>query len=692
MKRIVLGVATVLLFLTWQTAAGAASHRDVWLKNELGDRITPQENRPDPYSPKKTCGACHGCATITQGYQFQQGFDAMSDRYDAKRPWVLSPGMYGKWLPYAAAGLSRNCQSCHDDEQFRDRFGGSVHGQNSCTSCHTDIRDLAAHMEGKEQPAPVNCGSCHREIARDFRKNSHYLQEDFRCTDCHREIHVLKKADANFKLAVIKKCTECHANDAYAESGHGAAVLKGNQDSAACSDCHGLHDTRVYHTSLSTYPGEAREFYTQKCKKCHADREMMARSGLSADIVRDYEETYHGKVEDIGYPARVAGCADCHSAHNILPKTDPRSGIHPQNLVKNCGRCHQGFHPRFVNYQAHPDHRTHSRHRYLFWTFFFMSGLLIFTFGFFWTHTLLWWRKTYWENHRREKMGLDACRLEPADEGLAQVQRFSVKERIVHVLLILSFMTLVMTGFPLRYHAAPWAAPLIGLWGGAAKAGIFHRIAAGLLSALFLYIVWLSLSFLFPKGQGTKGFLGRLFGPDSLFPNLKDWEDMKGMFRWFFDRGEMPRFDRWTYWEKFDFWAVFWGMFAIGGSGLLLWIPEWSSWIVSGWVLNMAALIHSEEALLAALFIFTVHFFNTHFIPTKFPMDRIIFTGRYRLEEMKEQKTLQYERLKAEGTLNVLKRSYPGIPLKLLSAVFGLASLLLGGALTVLILWAMFLE
>ena len=106
----------------------------------------------------------------------------------------------------------------------------------------------------------------------------------------------------------------------------------------------------------------------------------------------------------------------------------------------------------------------------------------------------------------------------------------------------------------------------------------------------------------------------------------------------------------------------------------------------------MATLIHSEEALLAALFIFTVHFFNTHFIPTKFPMDTLIFTGRYRLEEMKEQKPLQYERLRAEGKLEPLKRKHPTIPLKIVSGIFGLASLLLGLALTILIIWGFLME
>jgi predicted CXXCH cytochrome family protein len=613
---------------------------------------------------------------------------------------LMATILVGSWLAATAAPAAisspvesdRSCTDCHEDEAYRSRFAVSVHGNNSCTSCHTGIRDIDAHMLGEEKPKPVNCGVCHQEVARSFRKNFHYLQQDFRCTDCHRGIHARKHADSNVKAAVIRKCTECHANEEYVTSGHAESVLKGNQDSAACSDCHGLHDTQVFHTSLSTYPVEARQFYTQKCKKCHEDKALMGRSGLSADIVKQYEMTYHGKVEEIGNPTRVAGCADCHTSHNVLPKSDIRSGIHPKNLIANCGRCHSGFHPRFVSYRAHPNFHDRKNYPALFWTFVFMSALLIGTFLFFWVHTALWWRKSYWEKHKRETLGVNEACPAPGSEELIQVERFTWKERIIHVLLIISFMTLVMTGFPLKYHAAPWAGALIGLWGGAYMAGIFHRVAAALLTALFLYAIWLSFRFLFPRGKGTKGWLRRLFGPDSLCPNLKDLKDLAGMFRWFFNRGEMPKFDRWTYWEKFDFLAVFWGMFAIGGSGFLLWIPEWSSWIVPGWVLNIAILVHSEEALLAALFIFTVHYFNTHFIPTKFPMDPIIFTGRYRLEEMKKQKPLQYERLVAEGKIETLKRKHPGIPIKILSGIFGLAMLLLGLSLTVLILWAIFLE
>ena len=286
-----------------------------------------------------------------------------------------------------------------------------------------------------------------------------------------------------------------------------------------------------------------------------------------------------------------------------------------------------------------------------------------------------------------EKLGLLPAHPLPRDEGVQQVERFTGIERVLHVLLILSFFVLVMTGFPIKYSDAGWSRLLIQLWGGANMAGFLHRAAALLLIAIVAYVGWMSIRYLFPAGQGTRGWKERLLGPDTLVPTWKDWEDMKAMFLWFFDRGEMPKFDRWTYWEKFDFWAVFWGMFAIGGSGLLLWNPEWSSYIVPGWILNVAALVHSEEALLAALFIFTVHFFNTHFIPTKFPMDRLIFTGRYSLEEMKEQRSLEYDRLMKENRIDSLKRAYPGIPLKLVSGAFGLMSLLLGFLLTVLILW-----
>jgi cytochrome b subunit of formate dehydrogenase len=200
---------------------------------------------------------------------------------------------------------------------------------------------------------------------------------------------------------------------------------------------------------------------------------------------------------------------------------------------------------------------------------------------------------------------------------------------------------------------------------------------ASILMVLFTGALLLSIRFLVSKKNGNT-FFERLFSPDSLFFRKKDFEDIRGMGRWFLDMGPMPKFDRWTYWEKFDFLAVFWGMAAIGFSGLILWAPETAAKFLPGWIFNVAIIIHSDEAMLAAGFIFTVHFFNTHFIPTKFPMDTVIFTGRIRKYQFIEEKPLHFERLEKEGRLEKVEAESPDILTNMFSSMFGLFAVLVG--------------
>jgi cytochrome b subunit of formate dehydrogenase len=586
-------------------------------------------------------------------------------------------------------GLGQRCESCHDGYAFQNQFPESVHGNNGCTSCHAGIKDISRHINGQYKPVPVSCKSCHQEIDRKYRKSVHFISQNIQCQDCHSDIHALKKTAVDKKRAVMDQCTTCHPQAEYSLLGHGQALLKGNQDSATCSDCHGLHEIPAFQTGLKKDMASSRAYYTGKCKNCHADEALTKRNKLSTHAVSSYDESYHGKVHSTGKPQRVAGCADCHTGHNILPRKDPRSTLYPDNLYNQCGQCHQGIRPRFVSFEAHPDPKDFRKYPLLYGTNLFMIGLLAGTFLFFWVHTLLWWRKTYVQECALRKTGMRPESLLPECDAVQQVQRFSVRDRIMHVLLILSFFTLVTTGFPLKYYYTAWAKIMINVWGGPVQAGLYHRAAAAVLIGLFLYTFWLSLRFLFPDWK-IKGWISRLLGPDSLCPNLKDWDDIQGMFRWFFNRGEMPKFDRWTYWEKFDFFAVFWGMTAIGGSGLMLWFPEASSYIFPGWFLNVATVVHSEEAFLAAVFIFTVHFFNNHLVPNKFPLEPNIFTGRYKVESLQHERPLEYERLVAEGRLDALKREGPGLLIQFLSSLFGLASLLFGLLLTGLIFWAAF--
>lgn len=589
----------------------------------------------------------------------------------------------------APAPVIAECIACHSGAGYEKLFARSAHGDLSCAACHQGITDLAGHLKKQEKPGLASCASCHRDIGKTYAESYHAKRANLSCLACHADIHEAVKGK-NDKTAGIATCLKCHGDkDRYVNKGHTARVLAGNTDSASCSDCHGTHDMKVF---ASTDKGSAdkRDYYTGLCISCHREGGAAKSYGVFPRAVASYGETYHGKAMKLGEPGKVAGCADCHLAHNILQPGDPASSLNPQTLVTTCGKCHENFHPRFVSYVPHPDPDEPGNFLGLYLTEKFMIALLVGVFGFFWMHSLLWWRKAYAEKSLLVRAGLQVKAELSEEEGRQYVRRFGLKERVMHVVLILSFFSVVISGFPLKYAGAPWARPFISLMGGVENAGNIHRIGAAAMCLLFLYVCRLSVKFLFP-GFKFKGWVGRLFGPDSLFPRIKDVKDCMGMFRWFFNRGEKPQFDRWTYWEKFDFLAVFWGMFVIGLSGVVMWIPELSSYVMPGWMINIIHLAHSEEAFLAAVFIFTIHFFNNHLVPDKFPLERNIFTGSYTLEALKKERPLEYARILDENRLEEIRCTGPGTGIQLFAGVFGIASVLVGLALTALIFWAVFM-
>ncbi|HEY3382010.1 MAG TPA: hypothetical protein VGK32_09600 [Vicinamibacterales bacterium] len=225
--------------------------------------------------------------------------------------------------------------------------------------------------------------------------------------------------------------------------------------------------------------------------------------------------------------------------------------------------------------------------------------------------------------------------------------RFDTYNRLLHGLLMFSFLGLAFTGMPLLFSDAPWAVRLAGLLGGGRSAGILHRLFASLMISCFTLHVWRLMHRLFVKKE-----LEILWGPASMTPQPRDVAEMIAHLRWFLRLGPRPSFDHFTYWEKFDYWAVFWGMGVIGGSGLVLWFPEFFSRVLPGSWFNIALLVHGEEGLLAVGFIFTIHFFNSHLRPEKFPMDPVIFTGRISERELREERSDEYERLCRERRLD----------------------------------------
>ena len=251
--------------------------------------------------------------------------------------------------------------------------------------------------------------------------------------------------------------------------------------------------------------------------------------------------------------------------------------------------------------------------------------------------------------------------------------RFHLFHRLLHGLLMMSFLGLAATGMPLRFNQTGWAVSLTHAIGGFEVVLFFHQTFAVLLTLCF----FLHLSYVFHLAF-VKGEIGVFWGPASLVPQPKDFRDLYQQCRWFIGKGPKPRFGRFAYWEKFDYWAVFWGMAIIGTSGYMMWFSSFFARFLPGWFFNIALLIHADEALLAVWFIFTVHFFNSHLRPGKFPLDLVIFTGRVSEEELRQERVAEYDRLVQEGGLASIQADPPALWLKNFGRIVGFTAVATG--------------
>jgi cytochrome b subunit of formate dehydrogenase len=576
---------------------------------------------------------------------------------------------------------NKRCLMCHGrdgfsregaDGQPRDlhvdaeRFAESVHGARDCVGCHTDIIKVP-HRKGVQRG--VGCVQCHLnewekvqtgengaeseklanvvEHIETYMKSMHArprLDDQSRtnatCHDCHGG-HYVKPVDrearsANF-MEMPQVCGKCHADEleAYKESVHGKEVAAGNLKAAVCSDCHSRH-------GVGPASGEsARLEITENCGNCHEAQ------------FETYAATYHGKVTQLGY-GQTAKCYDCHGSHQILRLDNPDSKMHAGNRLENCRTCHEGAQAGFITFYPHGTASDRDKYPEMWFAQTFMIGLLLGTFAFFWLHSALWFYREWKdrkEGKNRPHVNIAALGL---PEGKTHFRRFSRWWRLAHLVGALSIMTLTLTGVAVLFADSSWAPSLMRTLGGPETAGYIHRVGAiGFISVFFIHLVYFAIRI----GRNWRDF--DWFGPNSLVPSLTDLQDAVAMFRWFFGLAPRPQLDRFTYWEKFDYWAPFWGMTIIGLSGLVMWFPGPASSFLPGWAFNVAQIVHGEEAFLAAVFLFTVHFFNNHFRPDKFPQDTTMFTGRVPLEIYMHEHRREYERLKASGELDKYLVSAP---------------------------------
>jgi cytochrome b subunit of formate dehydrogenase len=377
--------------------------------------------------------------------------------------------------------------------------------------------------------------------------------------------------------------------------------------------------------------------------------------------------------------------------------SDPRSRLSKQRIVGTCQQCHAGINARFTEYQPHADPLDRTNYPLLNKVFLFMTALLVGVFGLFGLHTLFWLVRSIYLFLNDSKAFREAKSQVHSDDE--QFTRFTPFERFLHLMVVTSFLLLVITGMPLKFYYTDWAKMIFNVIGGADVARSLHHFGAIVTFAYFVLHLGGLVSTLWSRRQSLRDpATGRLrlrrawqavFGPDSMVPSTQDWRDFIAHQRWFFGRGPRPQFDRWTYWERFDYFAVFWGIFAIGVSGLIMWFPKFFTGFMPGWVINIALVVHSDEALLAAGFIFTFHFFNTHFRIEKFPMDTVIFSGRISKTELLHERKRWYDRLLADGRLEDYRVKDDWEGRKKIAKGFGFLFFGTGLVLLVLIVYAM---
>jgi cytochrome b subunit of formate dehydrogenase len=610
-----------------------------------------------------------------------------------------------------------DCGSCHDQEAkaYADSIHGMSHqmgasGAAQCWDCHGSHEIVPVKNVGSpvyKMNLPFTCAKCHsntnltKEYQIEFPEAASQYMDSIHgtallkmglivapsCDDCHG-VHNIKRAvdrDSPINHAnVAKTCGKCHVGieATYDKSVHGRLLAKGDPRGPVCIDCHSAHEI------TNPTGNNFKAISDERCGKCHQDR------------LEGYRDTYHGKAMALGRPnaaPAVAACYDCHGFHDILPPSDPASHLSTNNILATCQKCHLGATIGFTKYDPHAVPQDGKHYPLLHIVFLAMTGLLIGTFSFFGLHTLAWLvRAVYLYLHDSKTFREAKFQAQAGDEWFT---RFVPYERFLHFLVVTSFLTLVLTGMPLKFYYTDWAKFIFDVIGGPETARMLHRFGAII---TFLYFA-LHLGSLTAKAwRGKKNLrnpetgeveLKRLgsviFGPDSMVPTLQDWRDFVNHNKWFFGKGPKPQFDRWTYWEKFDYFAVFWGVAIIGASGLIMWFPVFFTRFLPGWVINIALILHSDEALLAAGFIFSIHFFNTHFRIEKFPMDTVIFSGRVSKTEMLHERRRWYDRLVATGKLDDYRVKDEWFQWKNIAKTFGYLFFGLGLVLLALIIYAM---
>lgn len=609
-----------------------------------------------------------------------------------------------KDFPHPVKVAKVQCATCHEQE-VKD-FATSVHsvlGETACASCHGSVHELTT----TETLAPAKCNECHAGEVKQFAASIHGQAakngdaDAPKCVSCHGSIHAVKTAsDADSTVArknLADTCAKCHSDagflsrhlipvahpvESYKQSVHGRAVAAGSDKAADCNSCHGNHDiypardprSRVNHWRVSdtcatchqeiakaygesvhgtalkagakdapacvdchgehlildpknpASPVYAANVSAETCGRCHSDARLAQRYDLPADRVPSYADSYHGLALK-GGKLTAANCASCHGVHNIFRSADPRSTVNSANLAKTCGQCHEGAEqarfsigPVHVQTNVGPNHPVVKWIRWTYWV------LIPATLGFMFLHNLL-------------DLLSKLIRRRPRQESSEVALRMNLWFRIAHWGIMVSFPTLVVTGFALKYPDSWWAKPLMLREANVGVRGGLHRTAAVvmILSTVYHFVhLWMR--------KRDRAFLW------AMIPTTKDAADMLDVFRYNLGLStNEPKFGKFNYAEKMEYWAFMWGTVVMGVSGCLLWFNNFTLRHFPKWIADAATAVHWYEALLATFSILLWHFYLVIFDPAVYPMDTAWLDGKIPADHYRHTRPAYYRELTRAG-------------------------------------------
>lgn len=553
--------------------------------------------------------------------------------------------------PHADKLAPVNCGACHDQAE---EYAKSLHGQalargdgdvHGCVDCHGDhaIRKSDDPLSTTARKnLPETCGKCHsdpglarRHMLAVTKPSEAYLKSQHAhltavgnneaavCTDCHgtHDIQARQNAESSInRWRIAETCGKCHEKirDEFKASIHGKAFAAGVQFAPNCVDCHGEHD--IESPSADGSSVNKKMVSRQTCPRCHEDERVMKRFGIDAVRAASYMDSFHGLVKGAGSQV-VADCTDCHGVHTILGMDDPKSTVNPANRRETCAKCHKDAGPNFGEGRVHimptaPGQRFLGfvRIAYLWIIAVVIGGMVL--------HNSLLMLRHMYDKFMEELRGTKTRR------------RFTRGQVVGHFILSITFTALAFSGFALRYPDAWWSLWMFPGDKGLEMRAEVHRITAVIFTALMVA----ALIHMIMTRNGRRETSALLLRVQDFRDALQNMGYALGLTK------TRPRYDRYGYSEKFEYWGLWWGSVLMIVTGVCMWKAEWFLAFFPKYILDAAALIHFYEAILAVLTIVVWHLYHMVFDPENYPMNWSWITGKITEQDFRERHPLEYLR------------------------------------------------